>query len=99
MGDEQNGHGLSRLDRIERAVEFIAEDHLRFRKEHIHLLTAQILLTDSIDKLTERMDALAGITRQVEKSHKEVWEAQKHTDERLNVLVLMVDDLIRRPLA
>jgi hypothetical protein len=45
------------------------------------------------------MDALAGITRQVEKSHKEVWEAQKHTDERLNVLVLMVDDLIRRPLA
>ena len=89
MGDEQNGHGLSRLDRIERAIEFIAEDHLKFRREHNHLLTAQILLTDSMDKLTARTDRLA-------QTMQELAETQKQADERLNALILTVDDLIRR---
>lgn len=82
MSEEQNGHGTSRLDRIERIMEFLAEDHLKFREEHVkfreehnHLLAAQILLTDRMDRLAE---------------------AQKHTDESLNTLILTVDDLFRR---
>jgi hypothetical protein len=47
MSDEQNGNGLSRLDRIERAIESLAND---FRDEHKRLLTSQILLTDRMDK-------------------------------------------------
>jgi hypothetical protein len=97
MSDEQNGHGTSRLDRMEGLMQLLIDDHLKFSDEHNRLLTAQVVLTDRVDKLAERMDQLAGTMQQVAKSQKEVLEAQKHTDERLNVLMLTVDDLIRRP--
>lgn len=80
MSDEQNGHGLSRLDRIERAIESLADE---FRDEHRRLLTAQILLTDRVDRLA--------------KAQQELFNAQKQTNENLNALILTVDDLIRRP--
>jgi hypothetical protein len=80
MSDEQNGHGLSRLDRIERAIESLGDE---FRDEHRRLLTAQILLTDRLDKLA--------------KSQQELFDAQKQTNENLNALILTVDDLIRKP--
>ena len=56
MGDEKNGHGTSRLDRIEQAIESLADD---FREEHKRLLTAQILLVDRMSELTGRIDKLA----------------------------------------
>ena len=86
MSDEQNGHGMSRLDRIEQAIESLADE---FRGEHKRLLTAQILLVDRMGELTERIDALAETT-------KELAEAQKGSEERLDALILTVDDLIRR---
>jgi hypothetical protein len=86
MSDEQNGHGMSRLDRIEQAIESLADE---FREEHKRLLTAQILLVDRMGELTERIDALAETT-------KELAEAQKGSEERLDALILTVDDLIRR---
>lgn len=82
MAEEQNGHGLSRLDRIERAIELLIGDHERFREEHQLLLASQVLLTDRMDKLTQNV---ANLT-----------ESQKHTDDRLNALIAIVDDLIRR---
>lgn len=53
MGDEQNGHKTSRLDRIEGLMELLINDHLKFSDEHKSLLTSQILLTDRMDKLME----------------------------------------------
>jgi len=87
MGDEQNGHGMSRLDRIERAIESLADD---FRDEHKRLLTAQILLVDRMNELTGRIDKLA-------ETVEDLAEAHKGSEERLNALILTVDDLIRRP--
>jgi septal ring factor EnvC (AmiA/AmiB activator) len=75
MSEEQNGGGLSRLDRIERALELLIADHEQSREEHKRLLTAQVLQGERIDKLIE---------------------AQKHTDESLHTLIMMMDDLIRR---
>jgi len=75
MSDEQNGHGLSRLDRIEGLVQLLIDDHLRFGDDHKMLLTAQVLQGERIDKLLE---------------------VQKDMQERLNALILTVDDLIRR---
>jgi hypothetical protein len=86
MGDEQNGHGLSRLDRIERAIESLADE---FRGEHKRLLTAQILLVDRMNELMGRMDAFAETTQ-------ELAETQRGSEERLDALILTVDDLIRR---
>jgi hypothetical protein len=75
MSDEQNGHGTSRLDRMEGLMQLLIDDHLKFSDDHKMLLVAQVLQGERIDKLVE---------------------AQKDTRERLNALILTVDDLIRR---
>ncbi len=49
MGDEDNGQGKSRLDRLEGLMQLLIEDHLKFRDDLRQLLTAQVLLTDSLD--------------------------------------------------
>lgn len=72
----------SRLRRLEDFVEVLANEHIQFAEEHKCLLTAQVVLTDRMDKLTGRMDELA--------------QAQIHTDERLSVLIQMMDDWIKR---
>jgi hypothetical protein len=78
----ENGNTERRLTRLEEFVEVLANEHLQFAEEHRRLLTAQVVLTDRMDKLTERMDKLAA--------------AQAHTDERMGVLIGMMDDWIRR---
>jgi hypothetical protein len=75
VGDEQNGHGMSRLDRMEGLMQLLIDDHLKFTDDHKLLLTAQVLQDERIDKLVA---------------------AQNDTQERLNALILTVDDLIRR---
>jgi hypothetical protein len=82
MGDEDNGHGKSRLDRLEGLMQLLIEDHLKFRDDLRQLLTAQVLLTDRVDKLAITVQELA--------------ESQKHTDDRLNALIHVVDDWITR---
>jgi hypothetical protein len=72
---QTNGHGESRLDRLEGLVEVLVNEHIYFADEHKKLLTAQVVLTD-------RMTELA--------------EAQKHTDSRLNALINVVDDVVRK---
>ena len=48
-----NENGSNRLDRIERILELLVDDHVQFREEHKLLLTAQVVLTDRLDKLAE----------------------------------------------
>ena len=57
----------------------LIEDHVQFREEHKQLLTAQVVLTDRLDRFI-----------------KETAEAGKHTDERLNALITIVDGVIRK---
>jgi hypothetical protein len=74
-------NGASRMDRVEQMMEMLITDHVKFSDEHKQLLTAQIVLTDRMDRLTTTMQELA--------------ESQKHTDERMGVLVHMMDEFIR----
>ena len=69
------------MDRVEQMMEMLITDHVKFSDEHKQLLTAQIVLTDRMDRLTTTMQELA--------------ESQKHTDERMGVLVHMMDEFIR----
>jgi hypothetical protein len=78
---EQNGHGNPRMDRLEKLMDLLITDHLTFSDEHRKLLTAQVVLTDRVDKLAV--------------SVQELRDAQKHTDERLNALITVVDGLVR----
>ena len=93
MSDEHNGSGKSRLDRLENLMELLINDHLKFSDEHNRLLMSQVVLTDRVDKLVastaEGMQAL-------QTSMRELAEAQKHTEERLNALIDVVDDLVRK---
>ena len=79
--DETNGNSSSRLDRIEALLEVLVGEHVKFDDEHKRLLTAQVVLTDRLDKLTVRVDKLA-VTMQ------ELAESQ-------NVLMHMMDEFIR----
>jgi hypothetical protein len=108
MSDEQNGQGLSRLDRMEGLMQLLIDDHLKFSDEHKKLLTAQVLLTERVDKLaettgdlmgrlTKRMDELAATTDKLAQRMDELAEAQKHTDQRMNALIAVVDGMIRKP--
>jgi hypothetical protein len=89
MSDEQNGHGLSRLDRMEGLMQLLIDDHLKFSDEHNRLLTAQIVLGDRMDKLAETMEKVA-------QAQKELADAQKHTDQRMDALIAVVDGLIQK---
>jgi seryl-tRNA synthetase len=106
MGDEQNGSGKSRLDRLEGLMELLIDDHLRFSDDLKQLLTAQVLLTDAQRRTEENVqkiaaaqkeltEALAAAQKDLRKELAELAEAQKHTDERLNALINVVDDLVR----
>jgi hypothetical protein len=77
-GTHENGSGESRMDRLEGLMALLIEDHVQFREEHKHLLTAQVVLTDRLDRFV-----------------KETAEAGKHTDERLNALITIVDGIVR----
>ena len=86
MGDQYSGNGQSRLDRLERLMGLLIEDHVKFQEEHKLLLTAQVVLTDRIDRLAQTLETAV----------RKLSEAQKHTDERLNALIAVVDDLVRK---
>jgi len=54
MGDvEQNGHSNPRMDRLEKLMDLLINDHLSFTDEHKRLLTAQAVLRETIQQLAE----------------------------------------------
>jgi len=69
------------MDRLEKMMKLRIADHVAFSDEHKKLLNPQVVLTGKMDQLTTKMEELA--------------EAQKHTEERLNALIVTVDGLIR----
>ena len=88
ISDEQNGHGTSRLDRMEGLMQLLVDDPLKFSDEHKSLLTSQILLTDRMGQLVGTVDTLAGETgtlkdaiHQIAESQTELAELQKELTE------------------
>ncbi len=78
---ESNGHADPRMDRLEHLMDLLITDHLTFTDEHKRLLTAQVLLTGTMQELAE--------------AQKRTDERMKATDVRLNALITVVDGLIR----
>jgi len=87
-GQEQSGS--ERLDRIERALELMLDDHIQFREEHKQLLASQVLLTGSLERLSERVDKLTAhvdkLTADVDKLTANVTLMQDTFDARLKRL-------------
>ena len=87
-----NGNGTARLDRIERALELLVDDHVQFREEHKLLLTAQVVLTDRLDSLTGRLDRFVQATTEAQRDGK---ERMDELTDKLNGLIRVVDGVIR----
>jgi hypothetical protein len=77
------------MDRAEQMMEMLITDHVKFTDEHKQLLTAQVVLTDRMDRLTTTMQELA-------ESQKHTDQQMKESDERLGILTRMMDEFIRR---
>jgi len=86
---EQNGNRDTRLDRIERALELMIDDHERFRHDLQQLLTAQVLQKDALEQQAKAIEQQAKI-------------AGNHTqqiaalDARVDNLVSAIGEFIRR---
>jgi septal ring factor EnvC (AmiA/AmiB activator) len=94
-----NGNGEDyggRLRRVEEFVEVLANVQIEFAAQHKQLLTAQIVLTDNVDKLAQRMDELAQAQKRTDEQLAHTDEQLAHTDERLSILIRMMDGWIRR---
>jgi len=57
---ETNGHqdNLSRLDRIERAIEHVINEHEKLVDEQGRLLKAQVVMVDSVTKLADHIETV-----------------------------------------
>jgi hypothetical protein len=82
-----------RLDRIERAIEGLIDGHDGLTRSQQQLLTAQVLLTQAQQQTEKRIAALAD---GADKQFTALAEAQRNTEERLSVLIRMMDEWIGR---
>ena len=89
MSDNGKNGSDERLVRIEKAMDLLINDHISFRDEHKSLLRAQVLLTGTVQELTGTVNKLAGTMQQLA-------EAQRRTEEKVDILLTTVDDLVRR---
>ena len=71
-GQPSSDNGASRLDRIEKLLEMLVDDHVKLVDEHRFLLRAQVVLTEKVDKLAdaqqrtqERFNALSSVVADI----------------------------------
>jgi hypothetical protein len=103
MANEGNGQNQSRLDRMEGLMQLLIDDHLKFSDEHNKLLTAQVVLTDRVDKLTVTVQELAESQKRTDEkllamqklTGEKLLALQEHTDERLSAFIGVIDGMIR----
>jgi hypothetical protein len=93
MGDESNGDNKNRLDRVEELLEVLVNEHIQFHEEHRQLLKAQVILYDTTQKIAQ---ALVQSQTDTNAKFAELAAAQKHTDENLAALIIVVDSIVRR---
>lgn len=74
--------GQSRLDRIEAIIEAVATRQADLEDEFRRLLRAQVVMADSMRELADSQRSLAA--------------AQRNTEERLNALISIVDEIVRK---
>jgi tetrahydromethanopterin S-methyltransferase subunit G len=85
---ETNGHqdNLSRLDRIEIAIEHVVNEHEKLVDEQSRLLKAQVVMVASIDRLATRVDEIGGkldaLINVVDRDHREFHERLNRLENR-----------------
>ena len=84
MAEEGNGHSSPpRLDRIERAIEALIDGHERLVASQKQLLTAQVVMTDTVSTLGRSVDELVKKVDAHEDRIQAVIDSQLRVDETL----------------
>ena len=102
-----NGDANERFERIERVLEAMVTRHVHLEARHDaietdfkRLLTAQIQLTEDQRALSEDLRALAetqsALAETQRATEQRLADFVAHTEERINALISIVDDLVRR---
>jgi len=78
-------------------MELLIDDHAKFSDEHNKLLTAQVLLTDRVDKLAITVRELTEAQKHADEERKELRDGLNELKERMNALITVVDGIIRKP--
>jgi hypothetical protein len=87
-----NGNSPDRLDRVERIVEALANTTADLQQDVKILLRAQVVMGDHLEKLTSEVrGGFSKLTARMD----ELAAAQKHADERMDALILTVDEVVR----
>jgi len=86
----ENGGRETRMDRIERVLEFLIADHEQFRQGHKQLLVAQVVQQDEIRKLIEHSH---GVDRRID----ELRQHGREVEGRVDKLVSGIGEFMRRP--
>jgi peptidoglycan hydrolase CwlO-like protein len=99
----KSGNGGSRLDRIEAILEAVATRQADIEDEFRRLLRAQVVVVDTMGQLAAEQVKLAAeqvnlAAEQVKLAAEQVKlsEQQRNTEEDLNALISIVDDIVRR---
>jgi flagellar motility protein MotE (MotC chaperone) len=109
-GDKANGSGYSRLDQLEMLMQAFQNGLHSLLESQGRLVDSQGTVTDQLGKLTGTLGSIVGILEDIATAQRylqqeladlkdvvrELREAQKLTDERLNSLIEMVEGVVRR---
>ena len=99
----KSDNGRSRLDRIEAILEAVATRQADIEDEFRRLLRAQVVVVDTMGQLAAEQVKLSAeqvnlAAEQVKLAAEQVKlsEQQRNTEEDLNALISIVDDIVRR---
>lgn len=87
-----DNNGGSRLDRIEKIVEVIANVQRDMQQEHQLLLRAQVAQADEMQQLRKRTEELS---QRTEEQFRSLAAAQQRMDDALTALMGTVDEILR----
>jgi hypothetical protein len=94
MAEEGNGHGSPpRLDRIERAMEALIDGHERLVASQKQLLTAQVVMTDTVSTLGRSVDELV---KKVD-AHEDRIQALIDSQLRVDETLASIKKILERP--
>ncbi|HEX6896823.1 MAG TPA: hypothetical protein VF146_16205 [Bryobacteraceae bacterium] len=94
MAEEGNGHSSPpRLDRIERAIEALIDGHERLVASQKQLLTAQVVMTDTVSTLGRSVDELV---KKVD-AHEDRIQALIDSQLRVDETLASIKKILERP--
>ena len=90
MEDNGQQNNESRLDRLDDAYNLMIQDHEAFRREHKALLAAQVLMQDSLTRLSVKVeeidDGLNGLIAYSEQTRRENEQTRRENEVRFRRL-------------